>query len=66
MKTPIEKASAVRSGGSSSASKRRKVERNICGQAFLPVSSEVTRDVDRQECLSYLYLKLLKASASLS
>lgn len=29
MNTPIEKASAVRSGGSSMASRRRKVERNI-------------------------------------
>ena len=29
MKTPIEKASAVRSGGSSIASRRRNVERNI-------------------------------------
>lgn len=40
-KTPIEKASAVRSGGSSSASKRRKVARNIRGRAGSPA------------CLSY-------------
>ena len=30
MKTPMEKASAVRSGGSSRASRRRNVARNIC------------------------------------
>src|SRR4029078_11750192 len=34
MKTPIEKASAVRSGGSSIASRRRKAARNMWFQVF--------------------------------
>ena len=37
MKTPIEKASAVRSGGSSIASRRRNAERNIRLRRFLGV-----------------------------
>ena len=41
MKTPIEKASAVRSGGSSMASRRRNVARNIKSFEFRVQSFEL-------------------------
>src|SRR5688572_19669056 len=66
MNTPIEKASAVRSGGSSSASKRRKVERNIKTFRVLSfgVSDKQTRN--SKPGTRNNYLKLFNASASLS
>src|SRR5438552_6595005 len=67
-KTPMEKASAVRSGGSSNASKRRKLGRNIIsdGRSCLSLTSAESWLGTNAQAEMPVYLKLLKASASLS
>src|SRR6185503_7379524 len=61
MKTPIEKASAVRSGGSSIASRRRNVVRNIIiGRRFSRMNADQIRVHPRKSAAIIFLTKALQ------